>query len=82
MTALDPELAALGQAVRRLREERDISRGAVAAVADLSVKRLRAIEDGLLDPDYMLLLALAKALGVSAGELVRRAAAETQDGDR
>jgi transcriptional regulator with XRE-family HTH domain len=67
------ELARLGKAVRELREERRLSRGELAAAVGVGHSRIQALEAGRLDPDYVLLVRLAKALGVRAGALVLRA---------
>jgi transcriptional regulator with XRE-family HTH domain len=67
------DLTLLGKAVRQLREERRLGQGELAAAAGVGERRIQALEAGHLDPDYMLLLALAKALGVRAGALVIRA---------
>ena len=57
--AQDRELIAFGRAVRRLRDERNLSAGELAAAAGLAPGRLAAIEAGRLDPHYDVLLALA-----------------------
>jgi DNA-binding XRE family transcriptional regulator len=67
------ELALLGRVVRELREERHVSQVELAATAGVERRRLDALESGRLDPDYVLLVRLAKALGVEAGALVVRA---------
>lgn len=67
------ELARLGAAVRKLREERRLSQRELAAAARVGERRIRALEAGRLDPDYVLLVRVAKALGVRAGALVIRA---------
>jgi ribosome-binding protein aMBF1 (putative translation factor) len=68
-------LIALGQTIRQLRVERDISAEQLAGVAGLKQTRLEAIEAGRLDLRYEVLLALAGGLGVQSGELVTRAEA-------
>lgn len=67
------ELALLGEAIRQLREERRLGQRELALAAGVAERRIQALEAGRLDPDYLLLLALAKALGVRAGVLVIRA---------
>jgi transcriptional regulator with XRE-family HTH domain len=67
------ELARLGAAVRKLREERGLSQHELAVAAGVGERRIAALEAGRLDPDYVLLVRLAKALGVRAGALVIRA---------
>jgi transcriptional regulator with XRE-family HTH domain len=64
------ELARLGLAVRQLREKRGLSRAELARATEVPERRLRALEDGRLDPDYVLLVRLAKALGVRPSAVV------------
>jgi ribosome-binding protein aMBF1 (putative translation factor) len=59
--------------VREQRERRRLSPGALAVAAAADEDRIRALEQGRLDPEYELVLALADALGVRAGALVARA---------
>jgi transcriptional regulator with XRE-family HTH domain len=68
-------LARLGQAVRELREQHGLSRSELAATVGVGERRIHALEDGRLDPDYVLLVRLAKALGVRPGALLLRAEA-------
>jgi len=70
MVEHDRLLSALGQRVRRLREQRNMSEGELAGTAGLRVRRLDSIEAGRFDPPFDVLLALADALGVKAAELV------------
>jgi len=72
-TRNNDDVSLLGQALRELREERRLSQGELAAASGVEGRRIRALEDGRLDPDYLMLLALAKAMGVRAGALVIRA---------
>ena len=73
LTRKNDDVTLLGQALRELREERRLSQGELAAASGVEGRRIGALEDGRLDPDYVMLLALAKALGVRAGALVIRA---------
>jgi transcriptional regulator with XRE-family HTH domain len=66
----DPDLIALGQTVRQLREERDIDTRSLATAAGVEPRRLEAIEAGRQDPRYDVLLALAGGLGVEVEVLV------------
>jgi transcriptional regulator with XRE-family HTH domain len=66
-------LARLGQADRELREQHGLSRSELAAAVGVNERRIQALEDGRLDPDYVLLVRLAKALGVRPGALLLRA---------
>jgi transcriptional regulator with XRE-family HTH domain len=69
------ELARLGQAIRELREQRGLSQSELEATVGVGERRIQALEDGRLDPDYVLLVRLAKALGVRPGALLLRAEA-------
>jgi DNA-binding XRE family transcriptional regulator len=67
------EEPALGQVIRELRVERRLSQGELATAADVDERRLKALESGQIDADYVLLVRLAKALGVAPGTVVTRA---------
>ena len=69
------ELARLGQAIRELREQRGLSQSELEATVGVGKRRIQALEDGRLDPYYVLLVRLAKALGVRPGALLLRAEA-------
>ena len=68
-------LIALGQTIRQLRVERDISAEQLASKTGLTPGRLDSIEAGHVDLRYDVLLALAGGLGLQSGELVTRAEA-------
>jgi transcriptional regulator with XRE-family HTH domain len=68
------ELAAFGQVIRRVREERGMSTDKLAAVAGVEREQLDELEAGRLDPTYDMMLALAKGLGVGLSVLTDRAA--------
>jgi len=70
---ISPDLAVLGRAVREQREQRGLSQGELAASSGVQERRIIALEAGRLDPDFVLLFALARVLGVRAGALVLRA---------
>jgi transcriptional regulator with XRE-family HTH domain len=72
-TQKTPELALFGAATRELREQRGMSRSELAAALGVSERRVQALEAGRVEPDYVLLVRLAKALGVRAGALLIRA---------
>jgi transcriptional regulator with XRE-family HTH domain len=74
------ELALLGAAVRQLREERRLSQRELASAIGVGERRIQALEAGHLDPDYVLLVRLAKSLGVRAGALVIRAEGLANEG--
>jgi transcriptional regulator with XRE-family HTH domain len=63
-------LAALGRRVRRLREEHGMSVDGLADVAEIEPRELRALEAGVLDPSYDVLIALARGLDISTAILV------------
>jgi transcriptional regulator with XRE-family HTH domain len=67
------ELALLGQTIRELREQRGLKQGELADTVGVAERRVQALEDGRLDPDYVLLVRVAKALHVRPGSLVSRA---------
>jgi transcriptional regulator with XRE-family HTH domain len=64
-------LRALGKRVRELRKERGYSQEKLAERAGIHENHVRRIEGGTANPSYVVLVKLAKALGVEAGELVR-----------
>jgi transcriptional regulator with XRE-family HTH domain len=66
----DADLAILGRAVRRMREERGISADELADATDMTRQRIDVLETGHLDPTYELLLTLAEALGTQPSALV------------
>jgi len=67
------EWAHLGAAVRERRLLRGLSRAELATTVGASEHRLEAFEEGRVDPGYVLLVRLAKALGVGADALLIRA---------
>lgn len=72
----EQELAAFGQAVRELREQRGMSVDALSNSSRLPrghkmpSRRIGRIEAGEVDPHYDEMIALADDLGVTVGELV------------
>lgn len=70
-----PELRALGDAIRHLRRERELSQEALAYAADIHPKHLSEIERANKDPRSTTVVRLADALGVTVAELY-----EGQDG--
>jgi len=63
-------LRRLGERVRRLRQERGISQEALAFDAGIHVNHLSTIERGEANPSFLVLLSIAKVLGVKITELV------------
>jgi transcriptional regulator with XRE-family HTH domain len=64
-----PEHAALGEAVRRLRSEAELSQEQLAERAATDLTQVGGIERGVRNPSYTTLLRLASALETSVGEL-------------
>ena len=69
----EQELVALGQALRRLRQQRSMSTKELAEATGIEPLRIGTLEAGKLDPTYELLIALAEGLGVQPSALVIRA---------
>lgn len=70
--AVDPELLALGQTVRRLRVERDLSQEELADLAGLHRNYIGGIERGERNVGVKALFSLARGLKVEALELFKR----------
>ncbi|MHB8532125.1 MAG: helix-turn-helix domain-containing protein [Solirubrobacteraceae bacterium] len=76
-------LAAFGQAVRHLREQRGIgpselsNRSKTPSGRKVSSRRIGRIEAGEVDPRYDEMLAVAEGLGIKPGELVAYAEERT-----
>jgi hypothetical protein len=60
----------LGHRVRQAREASGLTVDGLAAAVNAEPDDLRSLEAGWLDPDYVLLVRLAEALGVRPGALV------------
>jgi transcriptional regulator with XRE-family HTH domain len=60
---LEPDLRFLGEAIREIREQRGLSPGELASAIGVSRARLVALEEGRVEPDYLLLVAVSKGLG-------------------
>lgn len=72
-THIASELTCLGRALRELREHQRLSREQLAAAVGAPERRIEALEAGRLDPGYVLLVRLEKALRVAPGALFARA---------
>lgn len=68
-----PEHAALGEAVRQLRLEAEMSQEELAEAAGTDLTQVGGVERGVRNPSYTTLLRLAGALGSSVGEVTTRA---------
>jgi transcriptional regulator with XRE-family HTH domain len=75
MPELSPDVAALGRAVRAIREEHGISQVQLAADTGLTQSWISHVERGRRNPSWSNVVRLAEGLAVSAGELVARAEA-------
>lgn len=64
-----PEHAALGEAVRRLRTEAEMSQEELAEAAGTDLTQVGGIERGIRNPSYTTLLRLATALETEVGDL-------------
>jgi len=68
-----PEHAALGEAVRQLRLEAEMSQEELAEAAGTDLTQVGGVERGVRNPSYTTMLRLAGALGTSVGEMTSRA---------
>lgn len=66
----DTDLLVLGRAIRRMREQQNMSADELAGATGMNRQRIDALETGRLDPTYELLLALADGLGIQPSALV------------
>ena len=73
-----PTNADLGQAIRRLRWDRDLSIETLAPAADMHPTFLGRIERGRASPTWGKITSLARALGVSMSALVQAAEQESE----
>ena len=71
MPKRDPVLAALGRNVRRRREARALTQEKLAEKTDLDPTYISGIERGLRNPGIKNVAKLAKALGLTTGELCK-----------
>lgn len=66
----EQDLVALGQAVRRLRQQRSMSTHELADAVGVERQHISALEAGQLDPTFELLIALAEGLSVGLSALL------------
>ena len=64
-------LRSLGKRVRELRSEHGFSQERLAELADIHENHVRRIEGGTANPSYLVLVRIARALGVTLPELLR-----------
>lgn len=67
------DLLILGKAMRAVREQHNLGVRDLAAAAGVAEARIAALEDGQLDPDFELLLALAESMGIRPSAFFLRA---------
>lgn len=73
MPASVPDVAALGRAVRALREAQGMSQVQLAEATGFMQSWISHVEHGRRNPSWSNVVRLAEGLGVSVGELARRA---------
>lgn len=69
----DPSLVALGEAIRRLREEKDLSQESLALLAEVDRSYVGRVERGTNNAATLTLKRLANALGLTLAELITEA---------
>lgn len=67
------DLLILGTALQEAREQHGLSTSNLAAATGLTPAHIKALEDGQLDPDFKLLLQLAKGMGTHPSAFFLRA---------
>ena len=68
--ATDTRLRALGEAVRRIRKERELTQDELHAASGVHRNHISALERGALNPSYRTILRVADALDVPLSKLV------------
>ena len=71
MRKRDPILCSFGQSLAKLRRAKELSQEALAERADLDRTYLSDIERGVRNPGIRNVVLIAKALGVSASDLLK-----------
>lgn len=69
----DARLVRLGQVIRRLRLERGMNQAGLAEAAGVSERYVGTLERGVGAPTFLMMLDIAKALGMSPEDLMREA---------
>jgi transcriptional regulator with XRE-family HTH domain len=75
MPARPPDQLALGEAVRAIREERELSQVQLAAATGFIQAWISHVERGRRNPSWSNVVRLAGGLGVRVSELAKRAEA-------
>lgn len=68
--ARTPELAALGEAIRRTREKAELTQEQLADLAETDIRQIGGFERGTRNPSYTTLFRVAIALKTEVGTLV------------
>ena len=71
MAAPPAPLVALGRNVRSIREKKKLTQEALGERSDLHTTYISDIERGVRNPSVLIILKLAKGLGVEAAELFK-----------
>ena len=71
--ALDPVLVALGQAISSVRKSQGVSQEELAHRSEIDRSYMSAIERGTQNPGVMMMVKIAKAMGIPVSELFARA---------
>ena len=71
--ALDPVLVALGQAISSIRKSQGVSQEELAHRSEIDRSYMSAIERGTQNPGVMMMVKIAKAMGVPVSELFAKA---------
>lgn len=71
--ALDPVLVALGQAISSVRKSQGVSQEELAHRSEIDRSYMSAIERGTQNPGVMMVVKIAKAMGVPVSELFVKA---------
>jgi transcriptional regulator with XRE-family HTH domain len=71
--ARDPALIALGSAIRRSRKARGISQEELAHRSQVDRSYMSSVERGVQNPGVMLIVAVARGIGISVAELASQA---------
>jgi transcriptional regulator with XRE-family HTH domain len=69
----DETLIALGQAIKELRKEKELTQEELAQRADLHESYISVIEGGQRNPTWATLRSISRGLGLSLFELIQRA---------
>ena len=75
MSSSTPDAAALGRAVRAIREERGVSQMQLAASTGFRQSWISNVEHGRRNPSWANVVRLSEGLGVRVSALVKRAEA-------